>query len=257
MEITLKFNDDEIHKLQGVVDVFKTIKNSMDSMDSVDYEDGYDLEDNPFETVSQFEHLPSIKQLVHTEYYQKDQVLAIELIKQDVIDGKLTFSNEKDSLLKKCDPVRVAHTLCNVNVRLMVANNFLARNSYHIFSFMQGYKKILQNLGTLPGKLSSCNADLYRALLFDIIEYKVITETVSSQFSEFIKRYPNQLIRAWLLANNNRALGTHATTLWYEHDSDKINIIDTWEVNRSIEIPLQDINNGILFSRKIDHLETL
>jgi hypothetical protein len=251
MEITLKFNDDEINKLQGVYDVFNAIKNSIH--DDSDYES----ENNPFETVSQWEHLPSIKELAATEYYQKNQDVAIELIKEDVVTGNLTFNNEKDGLLKNCDPVRVANTLCNVNARLMVANNFLARNNFTTFSFMEGYRKVLKNMGTLPGKLSSCNSDLYRALLFDVIEYKIKSETVSSQFSEFIKRYHNQLIRVWLLANNSKGLGTHATTIWYEYNSDKINIIDTWEVNRSIEIPIEDINNGYLFSRQIDHLETL
>lgn len=194
-----------------------------------------------------------LQELAKTEYQQyTTQEKTILDIANRIRAKQLSISVNIDPLFANKIPKQVANTLCNGNARIMLANNYLVRNGKNAMTFEEAYLKALKNKGFLPGALSSCNADIYRALLSDLLPYKAITENKPSNYNQFILQYQNQLIRAWTVKEGNPN-DTHATMLYY--NTNTLYCVDTASVNRNGTVDIGNLT--YLHGRQIHHLETL
>jgi hypothetical protein len=244
MKLTIEFSELEIAKMQAILSMLQNeeIQTEPDN-EKPDVDERLKWYSEKYLTST------GLTELAVWEYSQNHQHAVVSQILRDVRDGIQMFSNDKGRLLLSADPHKVASTNCNLNMRILVANNFLARNCLPVLTFREAWVKILENNGTLPGKVNAVNADLYRAMLADITSFTILTESNPAKFTEFINNNTNKLIRAWTVSNT----GTHATGLF--NDCTDVYCIDTAVKTRNKKIDIAGSTS--IHGRPINHLETL
>lgn len=184
-----------------------------------------------------------IQSLCEHEFFQYlGQNKAIIEIAEEIRDKKFTCSQDS-KFIKLALTGTIPTTLCNVNMRILVTNNYLARKGENVFSFKEAYKILLSKGGVNAGSYDNGNPDSYKILL----GYQPKIAKTEKDFLSFIQSRPKQLIRVW--SQNGSAY--HATGLWYE---DKIYCLDTAALDRNMKVWAP---SSTIHGKTILHMETL
>lgn len=184
-----------------------------------------------------------IKSLCEHEFFQYlGQNKSIIEIAEEIRDKSFTCSQDQRFLKLAVSGV-IPTTLCNVNMRILVANNFLARVGERVYSFKEAYKLLLTKGGVNAGSYDNGNPDTYKILIQR--PHKVVR--TESNFLDFIKSRPKQLLRVWTQNGSNY----HATGLWYD---DKIYCLDTASLDRNMK---EYTGSPDIWGKKILHIEAV
>ncbi|MEM7182713.1 MAG: hypothetical protein AAF518_17500 [Spirochaetota bacterium] len=138
----------------------------------------------------------------------------------------------------------IASTLCNVNTRILLVNNFYERIGRPTLAFKDAYKKVLSGGGTQKGTLTVVSPKFYS--IFAIQKRTIIrSHEIQTHKAE------GRLYRIWTANGSN----THATLVICQDN--RLVAIDTASTTRTGREITKEILRGSLYNRKIVDLEYL
>lgn len=194
--------------------------------------------------------LSGLRDLATNEYHQfLDASAGCLLIAKRIRDNNFTTGDKNlDQLFFRQAMINnIAPTLCNINARMILANNYLQMKSYSPMNFIESYCKALNGGGVMAGTLTSGNQSTYNAILGNL----PIRIKQQQTFDNLPEKQP---IRVWTARANNKN-DTHATMLWREDIY--YHVIDTASLERNnLKYTTEDLKKG-LFGRQILHYEWL
>lgn len=211
--------------------------------------------EEPKDHIKKYLTLEGLKKLCIEEYHQYTiQNTDCQKIADEIKAGIYTTKNKDldSKILLYAPQNKIGPYLCNIDARILLSNELLSKNGKEPANFINSYKKVLENKGTLPGTLADGSPETYKAIFTGIENFivDIQTEKNPAKYEEFIISRPNQLIRAWTQNGN----ATHATLLYYT-DS-KTYALDTADKNRNGKV-IDTKNLKELWGKNILHLEAI
>lgn len=199
--------------------------------------------------------LEGLKKLCIEEYHQYTiQNVDCQKIADEIKAGIYTTKNKDldSKILLYAPQNKIGPYLCNIDARILLSNELLSKNGKEPANFINSYKKVLENKGTLPGTLADGSPETYKAMFTGIENFivDIQIEKNPAKYEEFVITKPNQLIRAWTQNGNS----THATLLYYTES--KLYALDTADKTRNGKI-IDPKNLKELWGKNILHLEAI
>lgn len=203
-----------------------------------------------------YKTLEGLKKLCTEEYHQYSiQNTDCQKIANQILTGAYTTKNKDldSKILLYAPQNKIGPYLCNINARILLCNELLSKLEKEPSNFIDSYKKVLENKGTLPGTLTDGSPETYKAMFSGIgnLIVDIQIEKNPEKYEDFVIAKPNQLVRAWTQHSNG---ATHATLLYYTES--KIYSLDTADKTRNGKV-IDSKTLKELWGKKTLHMEAI